>query len=100
MPTDECAADNYEQRKEKYSNLISFEREIETAKKWVANENLKFAEKYPNEIPQPEQTEHYEIIRGLLFSVKNLTARAEQAEKERDAANERVTDYELSSRGF
>jgi len=29
-----------------------------------------------------------------------LTARAEQAEKERDAANERVTDYELSSRGF
>lgn len=32
--------------------------------------------------------------------IKELTARAEQAEKERDAANERVTDYELSSRGF
>ena len=34
------------------------------------------------------------------LEIAALTARAEQAEKERDEANERVTDYELSSRGF
>ena len=94
MPTDECIVDNYKKSKEEYPNSISFEREIEEAKKWVSNENLKFAEKYPDQIPQPEQTGHYHIVRNLLFAVKTLTARAEQAEKERDAAINALNDYE------
>ena len=43
---------------------------------------------------------HKEMLKDHKAHVAALTARAEQAEKERDAANERVTDYELSSRGF
>ena len=86
MPTDECVIENCEQSKKNRPDKISFEREIENAKKWLAKENLEFTEKYPNQIPQPEQTEHYEIIRSLFRCVNVLTARAEQAERERDAA--------------
>ena len=48
----------------------------------------------------PHASALIDLIQSLKGTAIELTARAEQAEKERDAANERVTDYELSSRGF